>query len=72
MGEVGVTQQFQGLTSQIARLPFLKMEKFDLTDYVVDRSLFGLFHVLGQEETKIRKDPAARVTSILKDVFGSR
>jgi hypothetical protein len=72
MGEVGVTQQFQGMTAQIARLPFLKMEKFDLTDYVVDRSLFGLFHVLGQEETKIRKDPAARVTSILKDVFGSR
>ena len=40
--------------------------------YVVTKSLSGLFHVLGQEETKIRKDPAARVTTVLKDVFGAK
>jgi len=70
MGEVGVTQQFSQITAQASRIPFLNMEKMDLETYVVDRALFGLFHVLGQEETKIRRDPAARVTSILKDVFG--
>ena len=39
--------------------------------YVVGKSLDGLFHVLGEEETKIRNSPAARVTPLLKDVFGS-
>jgi len=70
MGEVGVTQQFNQITAQASRIPFLNMEKMDLESYVVGRALFGLFHVLGQEETKIRRDPAARVTAILKDVFG--
>jgi hypothetical protein len=72
MGEVGVTKQFNDLFAQVSKLPFMKMEKLDLESYVVDRSLFGLFHVLGQEETKIRRDPAARVTTLLKDVFGQR
>ena len=30
----------------------------------------GLFYMLAKEETKIRKDPAARVTDLLKKVFG--
>ncbi len=28
--------------------------------------------MVAQQETKIRKDPAARTTSLLKDVFGKR
>jgi len=43
----------------------------DLSGYVTERSLAGLFHEIGQEEQKIRQDPAARVTSLLKKVFGS-
>ena len=72
MGEVGVTQQFSQFFGQISKLPFLKVDSLDLEAYVVDRALFGLFHVLGQEETKIRRDPAARVTGLLKEVFGGR
>lgn len=41
----------------------------DLAGYVTERSLAGLFLEIGQEEQKIRKDPAARVTSLLKKVF---
>jgi len=41
-----------------------------LDQYVVTKALGGLFHVLGEEERKIRKDPAARVTDLLKEVFG--
>jgi hypothetical protein len=37
---------------------------------VVGKSLSGLFYVLGQEEQKIRTNPAARVTDLLKEVFG--
>lgn len=72
MGSLGVTQQWNQFFSQVARIPFLKLDALDLEGYVVDRALFGLFTVIGQEETKIRRDPAARVTSILKDVFGRR
>jgi hypothetical protein len=32
----------------------------------------GLFYLVGQEEIKIRKDPAARVTDLLKTVFGGK
>jgi hypothetical protein len=43
----------------------------DLSAYVTERSLSGLFYQVAQEEQKIRKDPAARVTETLKKVFGS-
>jgi hypothetical protein len=43
----------------------------DLAGYVTERSLAGIFYEVGQEELKIRKDPAARVTELLKKVFGS-
>jgi hypothetical protein len=48
----------------------LKVETVDIDQYVVTKALDGLFYILGQEEHKIRKDPAARVTEILKEVFG--
>ena len=41
----------------------------DLGEYVTGKALDGSFRVLGEEEKKIRKDPAARVTKLLKDVF---
>ena len=42
----------------------------DLNTYVTERALSGLFYNIGLEEQKIRKNPAARVTDILKRVFG--
>jgi len=43
----------------------------DLAGYVTEKALSGMFYQVAQEEQKIRKDPAARVTDILKKVFGS-
>ena len=43
----------------------------DLNAYVTERAISGLFHMVSKEENKIRKDPAARVTSLLQKVFGS-
>ena len=42
----------------------------DLVAYVTEKALAGLFHNISLEEQKIRKDPAAQVTGILKKVFG--
>jgi len=44
----------------------------DLTAYVTDKALSGLFYNISLEEQKIRKDPAAQVTDILKKVFGTK
>lgn len=42
----------------------------DLTGYVTEKALNGLFVTIAEEENKIRTNPAARVTDILKKVFG--
>lgn len=70
MSQVGVTTQYKELVGQYTTLPFVKVPAFDLDDYVVGKSLDGLFHTLAQEEQKIRTDPAARVTGLLQEVFG--
>lgn len=44
----------------------------DLPAFVTGKALDGIFYQVGLEEQKIRKDPVARVTDILKKVFGSR
>lgn len=43
----------------------------DLDEYVLDKAIDGLFKMVEKEENKIRKDPAARITSLLQKVFGS-
>lgn len=43
----------------------------DLTAYVTEKALAGIFYQLGLEEQKIRKDPVARTTDILKKVFSN-
>jgi hypothetical protein len=45
-------------------------QSLDLDDYVTNKSLDGLFHMVGEEEKKIRTNPAARTTDLLKTVFG--
>jgi hypothetical protein len=70
MGEVGVVRSFDDLSSLYAAIPFTKSPPLDIRSYVTDKTLDGLFTVLGEEERKIRTDPAARVTPLLKEVFG--
>ena len=70
MANTGVERKFKSLTGVASALPFGKPEALDINHYVVSKSLDGLFFVLAQEEKKIRKDPAAQVTPLLKQVFG--
>ena len=69
MNEVGVTKQYNELVGRYQTIPFVKSETFDINHYVVSKALDGLFHVLGEEERKIRTNPGARVTDLLKEVF---
>jgi hypothetical protein len=72
MNEVGVTRQYKELVGRYESIPFVKKESFDLDQYVVTKALDGLFHIVGEEESKIRKNPTARTTDLLKEVFGSK
>ncbi|OIP34250.1 MAG: hypothetical protein AUK27_08020 [Deltaproteobacteria bacterium CG2_30_66_27] len=74
MDEVGVTRSYKNMVGKYAALPLVggKAESVDLDHHVTTKALDGLFLVLGQEEKKIRTDPAARVTDLLKDVFGRK
>jgi Protein of unknown function (DUF4197) len=72
MSKVGVTRQYQELLGLAKAIPFLKAESYDLNTYVVSKALDGLFYVVADEERKIRTNPAARVTDLLKEVFAKR
>ena len=72
MSEVGVTQAYKSLDRKIRALPFTKSLSFDLDQYVTDKALDGLFLMLAEEEKKIRQDPTARVTDLLKKVFAEQ
>ncbi|MBP6335660.1 MAG: DUF4197 domain-containing protein [Bacteroidia bacterium] len=69
--KVNVTKYWSPLVSTYNAIPLVKKVNPDLDEYVTQRGLNGLFKVVAQEEVKIRKDPAARVTELLKKVFGS-
>ena len=69
---VGVVRQYGQVMQNSLAAPLLQNQRFDLDTYVVGKTLDGLFYMLGQEEMQIRKNPAARTTSILKEVFGNR
>lgn len=70
MNDVGVTRQYNDLMGRYKSVPFAQSITFDVNQYVTERATDGLFYVVGQEEKKIRTNPAARVTDLLKDVFG--
>jgi hypothetical protein len=72
MDQVGVNRQYNDLIGRYKDVPFSKSIAIDVNQYVTEKTTDGLFFVVGQEEKKIRTNPAARVTDLLKDVFGNR
>ena len=70
MDTAGVTRAYSQLLAGLQKVPFVRLDKLDLTSYVVGKSLDGLFYVVGEEEKKIRHEPAAQITALLREVFG--
>jgi hypothetical protein len=71
MQRVGVVQQYNKVLASAPGGSALGA-RFDLNKYVVEKTLDGLFLMLGNEEKQIRKDPAAQTTALLKEVFGRK
>jgi hypothetical protein len=71
LSKLGVVRQYNAVVNSAPGGASLAAN-FDLDKYVVAKTLDGLFLMLGREEQKIRKDPAARTTALLQAVFGRR
>lgn len=71
--KVGATAMWKTVFTTYNKLPLVaKKVNPDLSSYVVERALDGMFYSIAQEELKIRTDPAAQVTNLLKQVFGNK
>ena len=71
MREVGLYAIYQDLRAAYDRIPLVKPASVDLEAYVAERTLAALFGELALQEARIRRDPAARTTELLRRVFGS-
>lgn len=69
LAKIDATKHWNTLFTNYNKFSFNKVNP-DLAGYVTEKALSGVFYQLAIEETKIRKDPAARTTDILKSVFG--
>jgi len=70
--KVQVTKYWNPLVTKYNKIPLVQKQNPDLDKYVTAKAIDGLFTLIAEEEAKIRKDPAAQVTDILKKVFGGK
>lgn len=68
--KVALAQKYDRVAGRAAGMGLLKAEDADLKGYVTARTLDGLYKIIGEEEKKIRRDPAGTGIAILKKVFG--
>ena len=71
LSQVGAINSYDKLISKYKALPLVPDVKADLTDHVLEKGTEGIFYYLAQEEAKIRENPAARTTDLLKKVFAN-
>jgi len=71
LDKVQATKYWKDLITTYNKIPLVQKVNPDLAAYVTDKAITGLFVMISKEEKKIRKDPLARTSEILKKVFGS-
>ena len=70
LNKVGATKYWTDAASQYNRLPLVKPVNTDLSNYVAQKAIDGMFIEVAQEELKIRDNISARSTTLLQKVFG--
>ena len=71
LAEVGAIRSYDTMMGQYRSLPFVPDVKADLTAYVIEKGMDGLFYYIVREEAAIRQDPVKRTTALLQKVFGT-
>jgi len=72
LAEVGAVKAYDNTMAEYKVIPFAPDVKTDLTSYVVEKGIDGIFHYIAIEEAAIRQDPVKRTTDLLQKVFGAR
>ena len=70
LDKVNATKYWEDLIKAYNRIPMVQKMNPNLTQYVTTKAIEGLFLMVAKEELKIRKDPKAQTTALLKKVFG--
>jgi hypothetical protein len=70
LNKVEATKHWQQIIEAYNKIPFVQRVNPDLPQYVTERAIAGLFTMVAQEERAIRKDPVARTSDVLQQVFG--
>jgi hypothetical protein len=69
--KVDATKYWNTVFSSYNKLPFVTKVNPELEEYVTNKAIDGLFIQIAKQELDIRKNPSARVTELLKNVFGN-
>jgi hypothetical protein len=72
LAEVGAVQAYDNVMGEYRSIPFVPDVKADLTTYVIEKGMDGIFYYMGVEEAAIRQNPAKRTTDLLQRVFGAQ
>ena len=72
LSQVGAVQAYDNVMKEYRSVPFVPDVKADLTDYVIEKGMDGIFHYMAKEEAAIRTNPVKRTTDLLKRVFGAK
>lgn len=70
--KVGLAQKYNELAGKAAGMGLVKKEDANIQKYVTEKALDGLYFMIGQEEQKIRQNPASYGSALLSKVFGAR
>jgi hypothetical protein len=71
LNKTNATKAYNDVANLYNRIPLVQKVNPDLKQYATNKAIDGLFLLVAQEEAKIREDPLARVSDLLKRVFGS-
>ena len=69
--QTNATRYYGDLANTYNRIPMVQQINPDLTQYATQKAVDGLFLLVAQEEAKIRENPVARTTELLRRVFSS-
>jgi hypothetical protein len=70
LNKVNATKYYGDLINTYNKIPMVEKVNPDLNHYATNKAMDGLFLLIAGEEKKIREDPVARTTDLLKKVFG--
>lgn len=71
LAEAGAVKSYDAMMGRYQQIPMMPDVKANLTDWVLEKAMDGIFLYLGREEAAIRTNPAQRTTDLLRKVFGA-